>query len=102
MLQRATCIDSEIVKQAADYLTIQPPSKIGRGVSISDFKEIQDSDEEVSDTERIVSETLNQIDSRRGRKVTTRDKADLLLAWKAGRLNQVMVENDMIEEVVLC
>ena len=102
LLHRKTCIDLDVVKQAADYLTIQPPSKIGRGVSISDFKEIQDSDEEVSDTERMVSETLNQIDSRRGRKVTTRDKADLLLAWKSGRLNQVLVENDMIEELVLC
>ena len=88
--------------EAADYLTIQPPSKIGRGVSISDFHGIRDgsSDEKAPETEE--SRDKDMDGGKRGRRVTERDQLDLLLALKAGRLSQMLRENDLIEELVLC
>ncbi len=39
---------------------------------------------------------------QRGRKAAERDERDLLAAFKAGTLREVLLSLDMVEEVVLC
>ena len=38
----------------------------------------------------------------RGRKADQRDERDLLVAYKAGVLRELLLSQDMVEEVVLC
>ena len=38
----------------------------------------------------------------RGRKADQRDERDLLVAYKAGVLRELLLSQDMVEEVILC
>ena len=105
LLHHKRKIDKQLVTQAAEYLTIQPPSKIGKGMSISDFRIVEDpavrSEEEESETVLTVDDTY-QAPVRRGRKSATREKRDLLVAYKSGTLDSMLKKYGMIEELVVC
>ncbi len=110
--QGAAKIDSKLVTAAADYLAIQPPKELDKGTFLSDFKRpaadctgavtapesvpaVQDEPGDAGTVKRLYA-------VQRGRKAAERDERDMLAAFKAGTLREVLLSLDMVEEVVLC
>lgn len=104
LLHHGKRIDKQLIAQAADYLTVQPPSKIGKGMSISDFRITKDELEEPLPEENEDSVPVAQFSlaPRRGRKSAERETIDLLVAYKNGTLHSLLKEYNLIEELVLC
>lgn len=78
-----------------------------KGTFISDFKppcctEPETAFESVS-APRDETGTVKRLYAvQRGRKAVERDEKDLLAAFKAGTLRDMLLSLDMVEEVVLC
>lgn len=110
--QGAARIDNKLITVAADYLAIQPPKELDKGTFLSDFKRpvegcigpvtapesvpgVQDEPGDTGTVKRLYA-------VQRGRKAAERDERDLLAAFKAGTLREMLLSLDMVEEVVLC
>lgn len=105
-------IDGKMVAAAADYLAIQPPRELGTGTFLSDFRppaegaveqpEGNPGPQGTEDTSRDTGPVKRLYAVPRGRKADQRDERDLLVAFKAGTLRELLLSQGMVEEVVLC
>ena len=105
-------IDRKMIAAAADYLAIQPPKELGTGTFLSDFQapaagsmeHLTDTptQQEAEDTPEDTSPVKRLYAVPRGRKAAERDERDLLVAFKAGTLRELLLSQGMVEEVVLC
>ena len=101
-------IDGKMIAAAADYLAIQPPRELGTGTFLSDFRPPAEGTVEppegnpVEDTSVDTSSVKRLYAVQRGRKADQRDERDLLVAYKAGVLRELLLSQSMVEEVVLC
>ena len=105
-------IDGKMVAAAADYLAIQPPRELGAGTFLSDFQtpaegaieppEANPGPQEAENTSKDTSPVKRLYAVQRGRKADQRDERDLLVAYKAGVLRELLLSQGMVEEVVLC
>lgn len=122
LMRAADRIDGKLIAAAADYLAILPPKELGKGTFISDFTLPEREAEtgvtppgaavEHPSTQEVLSEPLTApaessegkrlYANQRGRKNTERDKRDMIVAYKAGTLRELLLSCDMVEEVVLC
>lgn len=92
-------IDGKLIAHAADYLAIQPPRELGRGAFISDFRQ---SDADIAIEPEVGEPTRRLYAVKRGRKAAERDEADLIAAYKAGTLTEMLRSHNLLEVLVLC
>lgn len=112
LMRGADKIDGKMVAAAADYLAIQPPKELGTGTFLSDFQaasegpteppEGHSAPQEAEDTPEDTGPVKRLYAVPRGRKAAERDERDLLMAFKAGTLRELLLSHGMVEEVVLC
>ena len=112
LMRGVSRIDHKMIAAAADYLAIQPPKELGTGTFLSDFQapaagsmeHLTDapSPQEAEDTPEDTSPVKRLYAVPRGRKAAERDERDLLVAFKAGTLRELLLSQGMVEEVVLC
>ena len=101
-------IDSKMVTAAADYLAIQPPQELGTGTFLSDFRPPAEGAIEppagnpAENISRDTGPVKRLYAVQRGRRADQRDERDLLVAFKAGSLRELLLSQGMVEEVVLC
>ena len=105
-------IDGKMVAAAADYLAIQPPRELGTGTFLSDFRpptegaveqlEGNPGPQGTEDTSGDTGPVKRLYAVQRGRRADQRDERDLLVAFKAGTLRELLLSQGMVEEVVLC
>lgn len=101
-------IDGKMIAAAADYLAIQPPQELGTGTFLSDFQAPAEGTIEPPEANPAenTSESSGPVKRLyavpRGRKADQRDERDLLVAYKAGVLRELLLSQGMVEEVVLC
>ena len=96
----------------ADYLAIQPPKELGTGTFLSDFRppaegtveppEGNPGPQEAENTSGDTGPVKRLYAVQRGRRADQRDERDLLVAFKAGTLRELLLSQGMVEEVVLC
>ena len=112
LMRGVSRIDRKMIAAAADYLAIQPPKELGTGTFLSDFQaasegpteppEGHSAPQETEDTPEDAGPVKRLYAVPRGRKAAERDERDLLVAFKAGTLRELLLSHGMVEEVVLC
>ena len=113
LMRGVSRIDRKMIAAAADYLAIQPPKELGMGTFLSDFQapasggpteppEGHAAPQETEDTPEDTGPVKRLYAVPRGRKAAERDERDLLVAFKAGTLRELLLSQGMVEEVVLC
>ena len=101
-------IDGKMIAAAADYLAIQPPRELGAGTFLSDFQApaegaIEPPEGNPAENTSESSGSVKRLYAvQRGRRADQRDERDLLVAFKAGVLRELLLSQGMVEEVVLC
>ena len=101
-------IDGKMIAAAADYLAIQPPQELGTGTFLSDFQApaegaIEPPEGNPAENTSESSGSVKRLYAvQRGRRADQRDERDLLVAFKAGVLRELLLSHGMVEEVVLC
>lgn len=101
-------IDGKMIAAAADYLAIQPPQELGTGTFLSDFQApaegaIEPPEGNPAENTSESSGSVKRLYAvQRGRRADQRDERDLLVAFKAGVLRELLLSQGMVEEVVLC
>lgn len=112
LLTGAGCISEKLIQQAVDILAIRVPRTFSGGTYLSDFsfaEEREDISTEttcLADCPQLNSESKNLprlFANKRGRPVTMRDDADLLLTYKTGaNLLEHLQSHDLLEVFAGC
>ncbi len=111
LIQDAIRIDDKLIRQAAEYLSIEPPRELGTGTFISDIsvskgsKSQQQAEETESfeiDIQVAGKPAIRQYANKRGRKSEKRDAADLIEAYKSDMVIAMLKQHHLYEELVIC
>ena len=109
LVQNAIRIDDKLIRQAAEYLAIEPPKELGTGTFISDISVSRESVSKKKDDVQPIIDSDNkeeepverQFANKRGRKIKKRDETDLIEAYKNGTLIEILKQHHMYEELVI-
>lgn len=109
IMQGLDKIDGKLITATANYLAIQPPKELGVGTFLSDFaipKEdvLTHRSDDISSCVTTKDSDYNKrlYAMQRGRKAEKRDERDLLIAFKEGNMREKLLEQNMMEEAILC
>lgn len=117
LLQGRSCIDAKTIQRAIDILAISVPKTFAGGTHISDFSFVSEMDAAseatvvtpaaASASENSAEEATREVPrlfaNKRGRPISKRDPADLLVAFKAGSDMQEHLRScDMLEVIQPC